>query len=71
MDDRGNKILEGLKEYLENTSPEQLKRDWEELEPYNHFGPTMEECLELGRENCMRMMREMDESSTTSTDSHI
>lgn len=61
MDERGKKMLEGLREYFENTSPEQLKRDWEELEPYNHFGPTIEECLEYGHRHCLREMHEMND----------
>lgn len=61
MDERGKKMLEGLREYFENTSPEQLKRDWEELEPYNHFGPKMDECIEYGRRYCLREMHEMND----------
>ena len=61
MDDRGKKMLEGLQEYFENTPPEQLKKDWEELEKFNQVGPTMEECLEYGRRNCMHQMHAMND----------
>ena len=46
MNDRGKKMLEDLKNYLDNTSPEQLKKDWEELEKFNHVGPEVSEYLE-------------------------
>lgn len=55
-----SKLIQALEEYLANTSPEQLKKDWEELEQYNQYGPDMEECLELGRQHCMEMMKEED-----------
>ena len=41
-----HKILEKLDEYLENASPEQLEKDWAELEQYNHDGPDILDLLE-------------------------
>lgn len=38
-------MLKKLQEYLNNTSQEQLERDWAELEKYNQFGPEVEEVL--------------------------
>lgn len=40
-------LIIGLKKYLDETSPEQLKKDWEELEPYNQYGPEMIDSLGL------------------------
>ena len=40
-------LIIGLQKYLDETSPEQLKKDWEELEPYNQEGPEMIDSLEL------------------------
>lgn len=53
-----SKLIQGLQDYLDNTSPEQLEQDWKELEKYNQCGPDMEECLELGRQHCIEMMKE-------------
>ena len=39
-------ILEQLKNYFENASPEQLKKDWDELSEWNKVGPTVDEYLE-------------------------
>ena len=39
-------LIKGLKEYLENTPPEQLEKDFKELEQYNQIGPDVFECLE-------------------------
>ena len=36
-----------LQKYLDETSPEQLKKDWEELKQYNEYGPEMLDLLEL------------------------
>ena len=55
-----SKLIQGLQDYLDNTSPEQLEKDWEELEKYNQYGPDMEECLELGRQHCIEMMKEKE-----------
>ena len=53
-----SKLIQGIQDYLDNTSPEQLEQDWKELEKYNQCGPDMEECLELGRQHCIEMMKE-------------
>ena len=55
-----SKLIQGLQDYLDNTSPEQLEQDWKELEKFNQYGPDMEECLELGRQHCMEMMKDED-----------
>ena len=60
MEEEKSTLIQALEEYLANTSEEQLKKDWEELEPYNQYGPEMEDCLELGRQHCMEMMKELD-----------
>lgn len=53
-------ILQALQDYLDNTSPEQLEKDWKELEQFNQCGPDMEECLELGKLHCIEMMKDED-----------
>lgn len=60
MANEKSKIIQGLEEYFANTSEEQLKKDWEELEQYNQYGPEIEDCLELGRQHCMAVMKELD-----------
>ena len=57
-----SKLIQGLQDYLENTSPEQLEQDWKELEKFNQYGPDIEECLSLGKQHCIKMMKEEDES---------
>lgn len=57
-----SKLIQGLQDYLENTSPEQLEQDWKELEKFNQYGPDIEECLNLGKQHCVEMMTEEDES---------
>lgn len=57
MEEEKSTLIQALEEYLANTSEEQLKKDWAELEQYNQYGPDMEECLELGRQHCMEMMK--------------
>ena len=57
-----SKLIQGLQDYLENTSPEQLEQDWKELEKFNQYGPDIEECLNLGKQHCMEMMMEEDKS---------
>ena len=57
-----SKLIQGLHDYLENTSPEQLEQDWKELEKFNQYGPDIEECLKLGKQHCVEMMTEEDES---------
>lgn len=41
-------IIIRLQKYLDEASPEQLKKDWEELEPYNQEGPEMIDSLGPG-----------------------
>ena len=53
-----SKLIQGLQDYLNNTSPEQLKKDWQELEQFNQYGPDIEECLKLGKQHCIEMMKE-------------
>lgn len=33
-----DKLLEGLKDYFNNTPQEVLERDWKEIKPYNKIG---------------------------------
>lgn len=58
MEKKKSKIIEGLEKYLRETHEEQLKKDWEELEKYNQFGPDMEECLSRARARILDNMRE-------------
>lgn len=39
------KLLEELLNYLSSVSPDQLEKDWKELEPYSQIGPTAEEFI--------------------------
>lgn len=55
-----SKLIQALQDYLDNTSPEQLKQDWKELEKYNQYGPDIEECLELRRQHHIEMMKDED-----------
>ena len=57
-----SKLIQGLQNYFDNTSPEQLEQDWKELEKFNQYGPDIEECLNLGEQHCIEMMKEEDES---------
>ena len=57
-----SKLIQDLYDYLNNTSPEQLEQDWKELEKFNQYGPDIEECLKLGRQHCMEMMKDADSS---------
>ena len=57
-----SKLIQGLQDYLDNTSPEQLEQDWKELEKFNQYGPDIEECLNLGEQHCIEMMKEEDKS---------
>ena len=57
-----SKLIQGLYDYLNNTSPEQLEKDCKELEKFNQYGPDIEECLNLGKQHCLEMMKEEDES---------
>ena len=56
-----SKLIQCLYNYLNNTSPEQLEQDWKELEKFNQYGPDIEECLKLGTQHCVEMMKEEDE----------
>ena len=38
-------MIQALKEHLANTSPEELKKSWEEIKAMNLGGPTVEEFL--------------------------
>ena len=60
MEQKKSKLIQALEEYFANASEEQLKKDWEELEKYNQYGPEMEDCLELGRLHCLEVMRNME-----------
>ena len=57
-----SKLIQSLQDYFDNTSPEQLEQDWKELEKFNQYGPDIEECLNLGKQHCIEMMKEEDES---------
>ena len=57
-----SKLIQGLQNYFDNTSPEQLEQDWKELEKFNQYGPDIEECLNLGKQHCIEMMKEEDSS---------
>lgn len=57
-----SKLIQGLQNYFDNTSPEQLEQDWKELEKFNQYGPDIEECLNLGEQHCIEMMKEEDSS---------
>lgn len=54
MEKKKSKLIQGLEDYLNNTSEEQLKKDWAELEQYNQYGPEVKDCLELGRQHCKK-----------------
>lgn len=57
-----SKLIQGIHDYFDNTSPEQLEQDWKELEKFNQYGPDIEECLNLGEQHCIEMMKEEDSS---------
>ena len=57
-----SKLIQDLYDYFNNTSPEQLEQDWKELEKFNKYGPDIEECLNLGKQHCIEMMKEEDSS---------
>lgn len=48
--EKRSKLIQGLQDYFDNTSPEQLEKDWKDLEKFNQYGPDIEECLELGKQ---------------------
>lgn len=39
-------LVKGLREYFENTPPEQLDQEFKELEVYNQIGPDAHEYIE-------------------------
>lgn len=43
------RLLDRLKEYLDNASKEELEKDWKELESYNNIGPDVKEYIEYIR----------------------
>ena len=53
-DERAEKMMEKLNEYLINATPEQLEKDWEELKQYNQFGPEMAEILENAKTRILK-----------------
>ena len=55
-----SKLIQGLHDYLDNTSHEQLEKNCKELEKFNQYGSDIEECLELGKQHCIEMMKEED-----------
>ena len=57
-----SKLIQDLQDYFDNTSPEQLEQDWKELEKFNQYSPDIEECFNLGKQYCIEMMKEEDES---------
>ena len=40
-----SKLIQGLQDYFNNTSPEQLEKDWKDLDKFNQYGSDIEECL--------------------------
>ena len=40
-----NAILEGLKQYFQNTDASQVLKDWAEFDEFNKIGPTIEEFM--------------------------
>lgn len=58
--ERYSELIQGLLDYLNNTPSDQLEKDWKELEQFNQYGPDIEECLELGRQHCIEMMKDED-----------
>lgn len=55
-------LIKGLREYFENTPPEQLEKDFKELEPYNQIGPDVFECLELARQKFLGIAEEIEQT---------
>lgn len=43
------KLFKSLKEYFENTSKEQLDKDWKEIEPLNDIGIDVSEWAEFSK----------------------
>lgn len=57
MEHKKSKLIQGLEDYFNNTSEEQLKKDWAELEQYNQYGPEVQDCLLLRRQYCKEVMK--------------
>lgn len=66
-----HKILKKLNEYLENASEEQLKKDWEELEQYNQYGPDALEFLNRAEENAKRRLKVKEQKDMAQIDDFI
>lgn len=45
------KLLDSLINYLDNATPEQLERDWKELEPFSKIGPSVDEYVNFVAQN--------------------
>lgn len=45
-----SKLVESLRKHLDETSPEQLEKEFEELEPYNEIGPDCMEYIKFVKE---------------------
>ena len=71
MKQKKSKLIQALEEYFANTSEEQLKKDLEELEKYNQYGPELEDCLELGRLHCLEVMKNMENDLKNEKDNSI
>ena len=59
--EKKSKILQALEDYFNNTPPEQLEKDWQELEKYNQIGPDVLECLDLGEKHSKQFMEMIQE----------
>lgn len=44
-------LFELLKEYFDNVSPEQLKKDWEKLKEWENVGRTVDEYINSLKED--------------------
>lgn len=42
-----SKLLDDLKEYFENTHPEELEKDWEKIKEWNDVGPKVEDYIKF------------------------
>lgn len=50
-------LVKGLKEYFENTPQEQLDKDFQAIEKYNHIGPDVLEYFEHIEDEARRIFR--------------
>ena len=57
--EKKHKILQKLDEYLDNATPEQLEKDWAELEKYNHDGTEMLDVLPSFYNEETQLLREV------------